>query len=83
VSAAAPLHQAGLVEWVAAVFALAGAGEQFVCCEPLADDLRVGPLCPDGSDGYLDISGGSDLRLDVTGKGGTIPPPCKQRSSYN
>jgi hypothetical protein len=58
VSAPAPLHQTGLVEWVAAVFALAGAGEQFIRCEPLADDLGVRPHCPDGLDGYLDVSTG-------------------------
>jgi hypothetical protein len=58
VSIPAPLHQAGLVEWVAAVFALAAAGEQFVCCEPLADDLRVAPDCSDGPDGYLNVSSG-------------------------
>jgi hypothetical protein len=35
------LHHTGAVERVAAVFAHAGAGEQFLFREPLADDLRA------------------------------------------
>ena len=49
-STSAPLHQAGSVEWVAAVLTLATAGNEFVCCKPLADDLRVRPHCPNGLD---------------------------------
>jgi hypothetical protein len=51
------LHQTGLVERIAAVFALAAAGEQFVCCKPVVD-LRVRPDRPNDLDGYLDVSGG-------------------------
>jgi hypothetical protein len=58
VSASAPLHQAGSVEWVAAVFALARAREQLVLCKPLGDDLCVGPHVADDSNGHLGISGG-------------------------
>jgi hypothetical protein len=54
-STPAPLHQTGLVERVAAVFALAGAGDQFIFRKPLADDLRAGPHCSNDLDGHMDF----------------------------
>ena len=69
-STLAPLHQTGLVERVAAVFAMAGAGEEFIWCKPLADNLRVGPRCPDG---FECSSGGSRVSFPSISLL-TIPP---------
>ena len=54
-STPAPLHQTGLVERVAAVFAQAGPEDQFIFRKPLADDLRAGPHCSNDLDGHMDF----------------------------
>jgi hypothetical protein len=52
----ASLGQTGSVEWVAAVFALAGSREQFFLGKPLTDDLRVRPHCPNDLDCFLNVA---------------------------
>jgi hypothetical protein len=73
-SAPPPLHQAGFVERVAAVFALAAAREQFICCEPLADDLRVREHRSDGFDwNMVFVVDGQAAEQADGGRGDAVP----------